>query len=114
VSSGTTPLLDRQLTDLVAIRDGAPVTMVSFLNDVHELAGRLPATGAIVNLCDNRYRFLVGFAAALTRGLTTLLPPNRLDTTVTTIAAAWPDHSVLVDDAVVFASPITAPIPAQP
>lgn len=107
MSSGTTPLLDRQPTDLVAIRDGAPVTMGSFLGDVYELAGRLPTTGAIVNLCDNRYRFLVGFAAALTRGLTTLLPPNRLDSTVTAIVADWPDHSVLVDDAVVFASPIS-------
>ena len=41
------------------------------------LAARLPDRAHVVNLCTDRYRFAVGFAAALVRGQVSLLPPQR-------------------------------------
>ncbi|KAA9131407.1 acyl-CoA synthetase [Marinihelvus fidelis] len=72
----TLPLLDRPLDGVFAVRDGEPVTVARFLGDVHALAERIPQRGAVINLARDRYRFQVAFAAALCRGLCTLLPPN--------------------------------------
>jgi acyl-coenzyme A synthetase/AMP-(fatty) acid ligase len=94
-----TPLLARAAADAVAIRRGALVSVAEFLAQARGLAAALPATGAVVNVCDDRYRFLVGFAAALSRGLTTLMPPNALEATVRRIRADWPDSVVVTDSA---------------
>jgi acyl-coenzyme A synthetase/AMP-(fatty) acid ligase len=94
------PLLDRSPDSIIAVHGGRAIAAVQFVAEVRALAARLPAADSVINLCDNRYRFLVGFAAALARGLTTLLPPNALDATVVALAAEWPRHTVLVDDAV--------------
>ena len=42
----------------------------------------------MVNLCDDRYRFLVAYAAALNVGHTVLLPPSRADQVVTDVETA--------------------------
>jgi acyl-coenzyme A synthetase/AMP-(fatty) acid ligase len=90
-------LLLRDPGEPIAIRRGAIVTAAEFLSQVHGLAAALPSTGCVINVCEDRYRFLVGFAAALARGLTTLLPPNALDATVSRIQHRWPDYVVLTD-----------------
>ena len=90
-------LLARDPAEPVAIRRGAVVTAAEFLSQVNGLAGVLPPTGCVINVCEDRYRFLVGFAAALARGLTTLMPPNALDATVSRIQCLWPDAVVLTD-----------------
>jgi acyl-coenzyme A synthetase/AMP-(fatty) acid ligase len=41
------------------------------------LAAALPARGYILNMCSDRYHFVVGFFAALVRRQVTLLPPNH-------------------------------------
>ena len=41
------------------------------------VAAALPAGRHVVNLCEDRYRFLVAFCAVALRGQTTLLPPAR-------------------------------------
>src|ERR1700729_3612678 len=60
-----------------AWRGGEPITVETFLKDVAALAAVLPERGHVVNLCRDRYRFAVGFAAALCRRQVTLLPPNE-------------------------------------
>ena len=62
---------------LVAIESGRRVDAAQFLRHVHGVAAQLPDDPQVLNLCDDRYRFLVGFAAALVRGKTTLLAPSR-------------------------------------
>ena len=99
MTAPATPLLAREPGDPLAIRRGAVVTAAQFLSQAHGLARTLPASGAVINVCDDRYRFLVGFAAALSRGLTTLMPPNALEATVDRIRAQWPDSVVLTDAA---------------
>jgi acyl-coenzyme A synthetase/AMP-(fatty) acid ligase len=53
------------------------VTLAEFLRNVERVAALLPAAGYLVNLCEQRDRFLTAYAAALARGHTTLLPPSR-------------------------------------
>ncbi len=97
-------LLARAAGDPVAIRAGAIVTAAEFLSRAHGLAATLPAKGCVINVCEDRYRFLVGFAAALARGLTTLMPPNALESTVSRIRDDWPDSVVLADPAAAAAA----------
>ena len=74
----TAALLGLYHTDRVlAWENGHPITYGRFLSDVGTLADLLPERPTVINLADDRYRFLVGFAAALVRGQTTLLPPSR-------------------------------------
>ena len=90
-------LLARQPSDVIAIRQGRAVTAAEFLAEVNALAGTLPAAGFAINVCENRYHFLVGFAAALAHGLATLLPPNPLEETVNAIHRDWAGSFVLTD-----------------
>jgi len=56
---------------------GAAVTADAFAAAAHALAARLPQRQYAVNLCEDRYAFILGFAACLLRRQTTLLPPSR-------------------------------------
>jgi acyl-coenzyme A synthetase/AMP-(fatty) acid ligase len=56
---------------------GAAVAVSAFEAAVRALAARLPQRQYVVNLCEDRYAFMVGFAASLLAGQTTLLPPSR-------------------------------------
>ncbi|WDS35403.1 AMP-binding protein [Pseudoxanthomonas sp.] len=69
---GTGPL-DR----IIAHTDGRTVSLRSFHAQVRALAGQLPAGQHAVNLCEDRYRFMVAFCAVALRGQVTLLPPSR-------------------------------------
>lgn len=61
-----------------AHRRGETITVGRFLSDVATLSERLPEHARIANLCQDRYRFAVGFAAAMCRGQLTLLPPSEV------------------------------------
>lgn len=61
----------------IAWRDGVAVSRRRFLAQARALAESLPDGRHVVNLCFDRYHFMVAFAAALLRGQITLLPPNR-------------------------------------
>jgi hypothetical protein len=56
----------------------------------------LPAGGRPLNLCQDRYLFALGLAAALLRGQTSLLPPNALPDTLRQ-APAGPPPYLLID-----------------
>ena len=56
---------------------GAPVSVDEFQAAVRALSRELPRKPYVVNLCEDRYAFTVGFAASLIAGQTTLLPPSR-------------------------------------
>lgn len=72
------PLLAHAEADrIVAWRPAGPVTAGQFLADVMQLAARLPAGGSVLNVCHDRYRFLVGIAASLVAGKVSLLPPSQ-------------------------------------
>lgn len=83
--------------DVIAWRGIQPVTRARFLRDVLVVAGRLPAHAHVINICNDSYLFLVGFAAALARGQVTLMPPSRVPGVVVAIAEDYPDSYLLVD-----------------
>lgn len=76
---------------------GQPISAGRFLAEVQALAGRLPAAGPAVNLCQDRYRFALGLAAALLRGHTSLMPPNALPETLRRLRDQGPAPYALVD-----------------
>ncbi len=55
------------------------------------------ARGHVVNLCRDRYRFAVGFAAALCRRQVNLLPPNDMPGMLDQLATDYPDVYCLTD-----------------
>ncbi|MDE2147734.1 MAG: acyl-CoA synthetase [Burkholderiales bacterium] len=94
------PLLAaRDLAAPLAWCAGCAVSAGQFVAEALALAERLPATGRPINLCQDRYRFALGLAAALLRGQTSLLPPNALPETLRQVPAAGAAPYLLVDDA---------------
>lgn len=82
---------------VLAWENGHPMTYGRFLSDVGALADLLPEKPTVINLAEDRYRFLVGFAAALVRGQTTLLPPSRAPGALAQIAREYSNSYCLVD-----------------
>ena len=85
--------------DVLAWNEGRAVTCGQFLAQVEILSGLLPNGPAVINLTENRYGFLAGFAAALIRGQITLLPPGRSPQALSQIARLYPDSYCLSDGA---------------
>ena len=85
--------------DVLAWNEGRAVTCGQFLAEVEILSGLLPDGPAVINLTENRYGFLAGFAAALIRGQTTLLPPGRSPQGLSQIARMYPNSYCLSDGA---------------
>ena len=81
----------------VAWRRGEPISAARYLADVARVAAQLPARGPVLNLCADRYRFAVGFGAALVRGHTSLLPPTHGDEMLDQLRLAYPGLYLLSD-----------------
>ncbi|HVK54405.1 MAG TPA: AMP-binding protein [Burkholderiales bacterium] len=79
---------------------GHPVTAGQFLHDVSQLAALLPDSQYILNLCSDRYRFAVGFCAALLRQQISLLPPNHTPELIGQLENRYPDLYCLTDASV--------------
>jgi acyl-coenzyme A synthetase/AMP-(fatty) acid ligase/uncharacterized membrane protein len=73
------------------------VCVEQFLAEVAALAATLPARAYVINDCADRYRFLVGFAAALTQNQVSLLPNNRTEHAWRQLVQDYPDVYCLTD-----------------
>lgn len=73
--------------------------MARFRQDISALAALLPDTGFLVNLCTDRYRFMVGFAAALLRGQVSLMPATATPAVLRDLAAEYRGLYALTDGA---------------
>ena len=73
------------------------VDLERFAREVRGVAALLPSARHAVNLCEDRYRFMVGLCAAALRGQTTLLPPSRAPAVVTEVLAQHHDSYCLGD-----------------
>ena len=82
---------------VLARENGHSISYGRFLSDVGALANLLPEKPTVINLAEDRYRFLVGFAAALVRGQTTLLLPSRAPGALAQIAREYRASYCLVD-----------------
>jgi acyl-coenzyme A synthetase/AMP-(fatty) acid ligase len=83
-------LIADNATRPLAWRDGKVVDASTFLAHVRQVAAILPQAGSAVNLCEDRYAFLVTFCAVILRGQTNLLPPSRAKQAIDDVMAAHP------------------------
>jgi len=82
-----------------ALGSAGPITLARLLRQASALAQWLPEGSHCLNLCEDRYRFIVTLAAALIRGQPTLLPPSRAPGVVLEMLARYPDAYCIGDDA---------------
>lgn len=73
------------------------VTAQEYLEDVYALASVLPHGKHVLNLCSNRYRFLVGFGASIVSKAASLLPSSITSETLNQLRAFATDYFVLAD-----------------
>ena len=81
----------------IAFDGDGEVSRATFAAQVRALAARLPDAGHAVNLCEDRYRFLVAFCAVALRGQVSLLPPSRTRAAIDEVRALHP-HSYCIGD----------------
>lgn len=74
------------------------ITQNEFLQRVNALSQKLPSAGFALNLCEDRFQFLVVFCALLLKGTTNLLPPNRQPLTLKDIAKEYGDTCYCIFD----------------
>lgn len=81
----------------IAFWDGKYINREEFFAHVSSIANTLPEHKYAINLCEDRYVFLVTFVACLLRGQTSLLPPNRAKNEVKYLGRTYPDSYSIVD-----------------
>lgn len=92
------PLLNStQLERRIAWRQGTDVSAELFLAHAEQVSATLPNLRYCVNLCEDRYAFLVAFCAVMLRGQTNLLPPSRTPGAVEEVFKAHADSYCLSD-----------------
>jgi acyl-coenzyme A synthetase/AMP-(fatty) acid ligase len=82
----------------LAWRGTEPISRRQYLADVHAMSALLPASGPMLNITADRYRFAVGLGAAMLRGHTNLLPPNHTPDIVARLHSLFPSTYCVADD----------------
>ncbi len=90
---------------VLAWRDGEAISAAQFLAHVQMVAGILPTAAAAVNLCEDRYAFLVAFCAIALRGQINLLPSSRAPQAVEEVMATHSGSYALGEQALNPAPP---------
>ena len=95
----TFPLITHPHADsVIAWRDGEPITAARFLSDVARLDALLLPGRHMLNACSDRYRFMVGLAAALVSKKVCLLPSTHTPEMIRCLVEFAPDAFCLTDD----------------
>jgi acyl-coenzyme A synthetase/AMP-(fatty) acid ligase len=95
----------------IAWRRGAPVSLAEFQTHVAAVIAKLPSRAtpaSMIDLCEDRYQFLVAYAAALSLGHTVLLPSSRAEQVVADVQNANAG-SYRIDDVAVEAALSSSP-----
>lgn len=106
-----TPLAEGADGRLLAFDRAGTVALSDFHDHVRGLAALLPDRPCAVNLCGDRYRFLVAFCAAALRGQVTLLPPARTRAAIDDVRAQHPDSYCVGDGDGCGCEPAPSPLP---
>lgn len=83
--------------DIVAFRHGEAITVHQFLADVAQLRALLLPGRHVLNICRDRYRFMVGLAATMTANKISILPSTYTRETVSRLVRFAPDLFCLSD-----------------
>ncbi|WP_189457680.1 AMP-binding protein [Cognatilysobacter bugurensis] len=106
------PLVYGDGARMIAFGGGHAVSRAQFEAEVRAVAAGLPDARHAVNLCDDRYRFLVAFCAAASRDQITLLPPSRATAVVGDTLAQHAASYCLADTALDPEPPALHRLPA--
>jgi acyl-coenzyme A synthetase/AMP-(fatty) acid ligase len=110
VAALASPLATGVAARAVAFDQGGEIPLSTFLAHVRGLAATLPDRPCALNLCEDRYRFLVAFCAVALRGQTTLLPPSRTRAAIDEVRVQHPDSYCLGDGDACGCEPLS-PLP---
>ncbi len=92
------PLIIRHdANDPITYRLGEAISQRQFLATITAIKKQLPKREFVINLCEDRYHFLLTFAAALANDSSNILPPNRQPKTIKAIAKEYPEHTLVID-----------------
>ena len=83
----------------IAFGPAGAINLDTFLRQVRALAAWLPDGRHAINLCEDRYRFLVAFCAVAVRDQVTLLPPSRAPAVIADELHRHADSYCLGDEA---------------
>lgn len=101
MAASTLPLIAAYSPSAVlAWRDNGPVTQGMFVAEAMALARQLPQGQYAINLCEDRYRFMLSLAAVCLRGQTNLLPASNAPALIHALQQRYPESHVLRDDVV--------------
>lgn len=85
------------LDDIFAWTSSGSIRVRDFLADAEALAAQLPGARYLLNVCQDRYRFAVGFAAGLLTGKTSLQPSSQSADTLRRVRHDFSDVFCLCD-----------------
>ena len=85
------------LNDVLAWRAEGPVRVRTFLGHAQALAAQLPPGAWLLNMCEDRYHFAVGFVAGLLTQKISLQPSSQSPETLKRIARDYADVICLKD-----------------
>ncbi len=98
MSSTYTPLISSYIPSATkAYRAGRAIKQSELLSSAVELASHIPVNKVVINLCEDRFYFLLTFMGSVIRRQTNILPPDRKMETIQLIARQYPDNILLVD-----------------
>ncbi len=98
MNSAPLPLLASAASDTpLAWQRGRPISRAVFLGHVAYVAPQLPPARFLLNLCEDRYRFMVAFAAAGLNGQTILLPSSRANLHLQQLSEEYPNSARIGD-----------------
>ena len=80
-----------------AFRGGKSISAREFLADVQSVVMQLPSASHAVNLCEDRYHFIVAFCAVVLSGQVNLLPSSRAPQAIMDVMHAHPNSYALAD-----------------
>ncbi len=93
------PLITHSSLDAaVAYRNGSVITARQFLHDTDKVASTLPEKRHILNTCQDRYHFALGFAATLIADCISLMPSSLTAETLRSLQSLAPNYITLDDD----------------
>lgn len=82
----------------IAWRQGRAIPAQTLMDDVHRLAAALPTARYLFNLCEDRYRFMAGFLAAMHKGQISLMPSNSTPGAINQLMSVYEDSYCLTDN----------------
>jgi acyl-coenzyme A synthetase/AMP-(fatty) acid ligase/3-hydroxymyristoyl/3-hydroxydecanoyl-(acyl carrier protein) dehydratase len=88
----------RAAGDGVLIGPAGTIHAALFFTQAARLARALPQKKHVVNLCETRHGFMLGYAAALMRGQVSLLPPSRARADWEALLGRYPATYVLAEE----------------